>query len=105
MVSKQNVLYIYICNVKKIKQKTELFSRPSQAHLIEQTSIFVGFERVRHKPGGENLFKECSSAHFEYIYLYLYIVYYYGPKNGNSMLYYKHYKYDNNIDFLFGKHC
>ena len=40
MVSKQNV-YVYICNVKKIKQKTELFSRPSQAHLIEQTSIFV----------------------------------------------------------------
>ena len=34
-------IYIYICNVKKIKQKTELFSRPSGAHLIEQTSIFV----------------------------------------------------------------
>ena len=27
MASKQNVC-IYICNVKKIKQKTELFSRP-----------------------------------------------------------------------------
>ena len=43
MVSKHNVyIYIYIyVMLKKIKQKTELFSRPSQAHLIEQTSIFV----------------------------------------------------------------
>ena len=26
---------------------------------------------MRHNPGGENLFKECSSAHFKYIYIYM----------------------------------